>query len=198
MTWRSVLRVVVRRHVVGTERTERETEVAESADSFREIEVVNWPAARTESLERTLDRAESVLEGQLTELTDIDDKTVKTVRIGAILFGAVVSSSQLVPGTLSTNVWMEVGGVLVLGSMVVGIFTYSTSSPDYGPDPSYVRSNIESGEPNEDVYLELLQGYRKAITTNRRIVNDSTRYLFVTQILLAIGIIARSIGAFVL
>jgi hypothetical protein len=198
VTWRSVLRVVVRRHVVGTERTERETEVAESADSFREIEVVNWPAARTESLERTLDRAESVLEGQLTELTDIDDKTVKTVRIGAILFGAVVSSSQLVPGTLSTNVWMEVGGVLVLGSMVVGIFTYSTSSPDYGPDPSYVRSNIESGEPNEDVYLELLQGYRKAITTNRRIVNDSTRYLFVTQILLAIGIIARSIGAFVL
>ena len=198
MTWRSVLRVVVRRHVVGTERTERETEVAESADSFREIEVVNWPATRTESLERTLDRAESVLEGQLTELTDIDDKAAKTVRIGAILFGAVVSSSQLVPGTLSTNVWMEVGGVLVLGSMVVGIFTYSTSSPDYGPDPSYVRSNIESGEPNEDVYLELLQGYRKAITTNRRIVNDSTRYLFVTQILLAIGIIAGSIGAFVL
>jgi len=172
--------------------------VAESADSFREIEVVNWPATRTESLERTLDRAESVLEGQLTELTDIDDKAAKTVRIGAILFGAVVSSSQLVPGTLSTNVWMEVGGVLVLGSMVVGIFTYSTSSPDYGPDPSYVRSNIESGEPNEDVYLELLQGYRKAITTNRRIVNDSTRYLFVTQILLAIGIIAGSIGAFVL
>lgn len=198
MTWRSVLRVVVRRHVVGTERTERETEVAESADSFREIEVVNWPAARTESLERTLDRAESVLEGQLTELTDIDDKAAKTVRIGAILFGAVVSSSQLVPGTLSTNVWMEVGGVLVLGSMVVGIFTYSTSSPDYGPRPSYVRSNIESGEPNEDVYLELLQGYRKAITTNRRIVNDSTRYLFVTQILLAIGIIAGSIGTFVL
>lgn len=204
VTWRSVLRAVVRRLVLGTGTSEDETD-ASSSDatgtddpSFREIEVVNWPETKTESLERTLDRAESILEAQLTYLSDTHDKAVRTVRIEIVLFGVIATSWQFVPNTGPVNVWMKVGGTLVVGSIVAGILTSSSPSPDYGPGPGYVRSNIEAGETNEDVYLELLHGYREAISTNRNIVNDSTKYLFVMQVLLATGIVVGSIGIFIL
>lgn len=173
VTWRSVLRAVVRGLVFGTGEFECESAVTETAASeadelpFREMEVVNWPETRTKSLERTLDRAESVLDGQLRYLSDIHDKAVRTVYIEIVLFGVIASGWQLVPNTDPVNVWMKAGGVLIVGSTLAGIFTSSSSSPDYGPGPSYVRSNLESGATNEDVYLELLQGYREAISNNR-------------------------------
>lgn len=183
----------------ATETDADDSDATETEDpSFREMEVTNWPETKTESLERTLDRAESILEGQLMVLTDTDDKAIKTVRIGIVLLGVAASSSRLVPETVPTNVWMKAGGLLVVGSIVVGIFTHSTSSPDYGPGPDYVRSDIESGATNEDVYLELLHGYKDAIANNCRMVNDSSRYLFATQVLLVAGIVVGSIGVFVI
>lgn len=194
MTWRNLLRVVLAVLVPRIAATDSERD---EEPTFDELAVVNSPTTKTESLERTLDRAESVLEGQLTYLTDTHDKAVRTVRIGVVLLGVIASSSELVPSAIPLNGWIKASLALVVGSIAAGIFTSSSSSPDYGPGPSYVRSNIETGDRNEDVYLKLLQGYQEAISYNRYLVNDSTKYLFVTRVLLGIGIVAGAVGTIV-
>lgn len=191
MTWRNLLRVVLAALVPRTATEESELD---GDPSFDELDVVNSPTTKTESLERTLDRAESVLENQLALLSDTDDKAVQTVRIEMVLVGVIVSIAQITAKPIPVNIWMRLGGVLVIGSIIAGVFTYSSSSPDFGPDPNYVYSNFESGDTNEDVYLELLQGYDEAISYNSDVVNDSAKHLFVTQGLLIAGIIVGVSG----
>jgi hypothetical protein len=191
VTWRSLLQVVLAVLVptvaTGDSKSDEEP-------SFGELDVVNSPTTKTELLERTLDRAESVLEEQLTTLDAIQEKAIRMVRVEVVLLGAIASISQLLQQGLTVNVWLKVSDVLLTASMVAGIFTSSSSSRDFGPGPDYVRPNIESGDANTDVYLELLQEYSEAISYNRRVVNDVKRYLFVTQVLFVAGIITGSIG----
>lgn len=190
MTWRELLQGI-RSAVAGRANGNRETD---DERSFREIEVLNCPATKTESLERTLDRAESVLEGQLADLTDTDDKAVRTVRIETVLLGAIASVGQVTPKPVPLNFWLKAGGILLVGSLVAGIFTASSASPDYGPGPGYVKSNFESGDSNEEVYLELLQGYREAISHNSVVMRDSARYFFVTRGLLVGSVLLGTVG----
>ena len=191
MTWRNLLRVVLAVLVPRTAATDSERD---EEPTFGELDVVNSPTTKTESLERTLGRAESVLENQLALLSDTDDKAVQTVRIEMVLLGVIVSISQITAKPIPVNVWMKLGGVLVISSIIAGVFTYSSSSPDFGPDPNYVYSNFESGDTNEDVYLELLQGYDEAISYNSNVVNDSAKHLFITQGLLIAGITVGASG----
>jgi hypothetical protein len=160
--------------------------------SFDELSVVNAPGTKTESLERTLDRAESVLEDQLTDLSDVHDRAIRTVRIAVVLLGAAASVAKLTSVSIPASVWLKASGALLVASIAAGIFASSVSSADYGPGPDYVRPNIESGDANEEVYLELLEGYSEAIAYNRAAVNESERYLFVTQILLVSSIVLGS------
>lgn len=184
----------LRSAVVGRATGNREVD---GERSFREIEVVNSPKTKTESLERTLDRAESVLEGQLADLAVIHERAIRTVRIEAVLLGALGSVAQLTPSGLPANSWVTVSSLLLVASIIAGIFTSGSTSPNYGPGPGYVKSNFESGDTNEDVYLELLQGYREAISYNSGVVNDSATHLFVTQALFVAAIVSGSIAIFV-
>lgn len=161
---------------------------------FDEVDLGNSTPTKIETLERTLDRAESVLQGQLEVLADTDDKAVRTVRVEVILLGAVVSAAQIASKALPMNMWMRISGVLFVGSIITGIFTYSTSIPDFGPGPSYVRERIQGSARQIPVYLQLLQGYNESIAHNRRVVNESAQYLFLTQALLIGGIICGGIG----
>jgi hypothetical protein len=193
VTWRKLLRAVLG---VLVSETEPDDGRAGGDSPFREIEVVNRPTTKTESLERTLDRSEAVLDGQLADIADTDEKAIRMVRIEAILLGAVASVAQVAPGTVVVNSWTTAGGALVVASIIAGVFTSGSSSPDFGPGPDYVRSNFESGDSNEDVYLELLQGYREAISYNSVVMGDSARYLFVAQCLLVGGIVLGGVGVF--
>lgn len=165
--------------------------------SFGELQIVNGPTTKTESLERTLDRAESILGKQLTILADTHGRAVRTVRVEVVLVGAIASVAQITPDRVPMNGWLEAGGVLLIGSIAVGIFTSGSSSPDFGPGPNYVRSNLDAGDPNTDVYLRLLQGYSEAISYNNDVVSNSATYLFVAQGLLIGSVTLGSIGVFV-
>lgn len=136
-----------------------------SLPCFAELETVEYPGARTEALERLLDRAQSVLDEQLTVLADTDDKAVRTVRVEVLLLGGVASAGQITPDTVPVNVWIKVGGALVVGSIVAGVLTYSSSTPDFGPSPESVHSEVETDSGRTDIYLELLGGTRKRFRT---------------------------------
>lgn len=56
----------------------------------------------------------------------------------------------------------------------------------------------EESDRDEEVYLELLQGFSDAISYNRTAVSESERYLFVTQLLLISSIVSGSVALIVL
>ena len=191
MTWRNLLGVVLAALVPPTATGDSE---GNEEPTFDELDVVNAPTTKTESLERTLDRAKSVLDGQLTTLDAVQEKAIRIVRVEVVLLGVTASLTQLVPQTPSVNVWLTASGALLVASIITGIFTSSSSSPDFGPGPDYVRPNIDSGDANDDVYLELLQGYSEAISYNKVVMNDNARYVFITQILLVASIVVGCVG----
>lgn len=182
---------------VRTASNDGESEKSGESVDLDRLRVAEHPRTKIEALERNLDRAESVLEEQLRVLADTDDKAVRTVRVEVILLGAIASATQITRQTVPINIWMKVSGALVIGSIVAGIFTYSTSNPDFGPGPKYVYPNFENGDGRSEIYARLLKGYAKAIAHNRAEVNDSGRYLFVTQILLVAGIVTGGIGVLI-
>ncbi|WP_135853726.1 hypothetical protein [Halorussus salinus] len=94
---------------------------------FDRLDIAEHPKTKAEALERSLDRAESVLMEQLRILADTNDKAIRTVRVEVILLGAVASATQITQQTLSVNIWMKTSGVLIVGSIVAGIFTYRTA-----------------------------------------------------------------------
>lgn len=146
------------------------------------------------TMERILNRSENVLEEQLSVLNDTDDKAVRTVRVEVILLAAIASAAQIGNGSLPLNIWMKIGGVLIIASIVAGIFTYSSSQPDFGPGPRYVQQWIADAAEKEKIHLELMNGYSKAINHNRGVIEDSSVYLYATQILLVLGIVFGGIG----
>lgn len=198
MSWRTAFQIVgpLASALINIVRLDTSVPKAEKDEesSFDELEVINSPTTKVESLERTLDRAESVLEGQLTILAETHDRAVRMVRVEVVLLGAIASVAQITPNPISVNVWLEASGVLLIGSIIVGIFTSNSSSPDFGPGPNYVRSNIESGDSNDELYLQLLRGYSEAISYNSEVVSNSATYLFISQLMLIGGVVLGSIG----
>lgn len=159
--------------------------------SFDEVDLEN---PDVEALRRLLGRSEKIVEKQLDTLTDTDDKALRTVRVEAVLLGAIATAAQIAPESIPVNVWMELGGTFVVASIVAGIFTYSSSSPDLGPGPRDVHETLVEDPTETCLYLELLDEYRESIDHNRGVVFDSARYLYVTQALLVLGIVFGGIG----
>lgn len=146
-----------------------------------------------DGLEAALERSQSVLEHQLDALADLDSKAVWTVRLELVLLGVLASipgSFRGIPMTVPT----QLGGVLLVCSMISGIVTYGASRPDAGPGPRYVHSLAVSKADESEWYLELLDGYNIAIDHNRSVIEHNATYLFRTQLLFVLGVISFAVG----
>lgn len=148
----------------------------------------------TETLSTALTQLQLVLDNQLETLADIDDKAVRTVRVQVILLGVIASAAQIASKSIPINIWMKVGGVLLMGSIITGIFTYTVSDGRAGPQPEAVSQILSTHSSKLNVYLRLLEEHREAISENRDILEDNGRYIFYTQLLLVLGILSSGIG----
>lgn len=155
---------------------------------------IDYRLQDTETLETALAHLQLIIENQLETLADIDDKAVRTVRVQVILLGAIASAAQIASRTIHVNLWMKLGGVFLLSSIIAGIFTYTVSDGRSGPRPEDVSRILATRTSKPRVYLRLLEKHREAIAENREILEDNGRYIFYTQMLLVLGILSGGIG----
>lgn len=139
--------------------------------------------------------ARTVLEYQIETLNDIDDKAARTVRITALLVGAVFGAISFGDkASLIVNEYTWWGSVSLLLAVVLGMATYSQSSPYFGPRPDDWRTLRTDGSKQGTVRLLIEEGYRGWIDYNDSINKINTYFLLLTQWSLATSLLLFGVG----
>lgn len=141
------------------------------------------------SLRITHEEARTVLDHQISVLNDIDNKATKTVRITAVILGIVVSAPSIIknPNTY-INSFTEWGVVGLVLSIALGMFTYSTSSPDLGPNPNDINRLLDDKYREDKWLVILLSSYEDWIDRTQRVNRFNGIFLTLTQISLIISL----------
>lgn len=147
------------------------------------------------SLRVTHEEARTVLDHQISILNDIDNKATKTVRITALILGIVVSAPSIIknPNTY-INTFTEWGVVGLVLSIALGMFTYSTSSPDLGPNSEDINRLLDNKYREDKWLVLLLDSYEDWIDRTQRVNRFNGVYLALTQISLIMSLILLAIG----
>lgn len=135
-----------------------------------------------------------MIEAQQSDLSDIDNKAMRTVRITIILGGVIISAGQFA-GVKFAPLIAAIGLALLMLSVTVGVLTYSESDLILGPNREYINSQINGSYKKESWDDDLLAEMGTWIEKNAALVRLNG-WLFAGQIfLLTVGIfvIAASI-----
>ncbi|WP_313693803.1 hypothetical protein [Halorarum halobium] len=102
-----------------------------------------WPERREAVTYREV---REVLNSQRRIVSDIDEKAMRTVRLTALLVGAVLTAWNVSDGSLFHRELLVVGGGALFVSIVAGLITYSESRDlVLGPTGTYVEQLIRNG-----------------------------------------------------
>jgi hypothetical protein len=138
--------------------------------------------------------ARRVIDHQIAYLSDVDDKAVWTVRINAVIIGAVLSVYQLSSQVSLTDPIPGVAPVAFLLSMAAGIVTYTTSDAQFGPGPRYIDTVLDVPAVESHWRRETLRSYADWIEDNEHVGRRNGTYLLVSQLLLLLGLATLTTG----
>lgn len=139
----------------------------------------------------TYEEGRHVLEAQKSDIDDIDDKALRTVRITALLLGVGATGVRVI-GT--SNINGDIAAVSLssfLLSLIFGVIVYNESNEVIGPKASYLgrlRRNDMSAPWEEDLLVQF-EGW---IGDNQTIVEFNGYLLIACQLFFVLGV---SLGA---
>lgn len=143
------------------------------------------------------EEARHVLDGQLRILRETDKKAMATARVVAVILGLLLSAASLSNApTAALNPWVVVGSALLLGSLVVAVFTYSVDRPSYGIGAGYIDDVEAELDDPVAVERELLVRYAEWIEVNGDEIGSNSTYLLASQLLLIAGLTAVAYGMY--
>lgn len=143
------------------------------------------------------DEARTVLDHQIEILADIDQKAMRTVRFTALLLGILFSAVNVAPETFEFNLWLRIGGALLLGSLVSAVVTYTASYPELGPGPAYLDDVLSQPKDETRWRIEMLRSYADWMHENDVVNRRNGLYLLISQICLTIGLVSTAVGVLV-
>lgn len=141
------------------------------------------------------EEAREVVSEQLQTLRDTDQKAMSTARINGLILGVLASAASLAdnPDTIF-NVWVLVGGALLLGSLCVAVLTYTVDRPSYGIGPGYFDTVLNECESQKDVENDILGRYADWIDDNSEEISTNGSYLLAAQMLFIAGLLSIGFG----
>ncbi|WP_155120766.1 hypothetical protein [Haloarcula sp. K1] len=135
------------------------------------------------SLKITHEEARAVLDHQISILNDIDNKATKTVRITAVILGIVVSAPSVIKNpTDFVNQFTKWGVVGLVLSIALGMITYSSSSPDLGPNSNDINRMLNKKYREDEWLVILLDSYEDWIDRTQRVNRFNGVFLALTQL----------------
>ncbi|MFC3477320.1 hypothetical protein [Halobacterium litoreum] len=157
-------------------------------------------ANEVEVLRSACEESRAVLNDQLTELSDIGDKALWTVRTSMIVLGVVVSAASLGDANTLRRLhpgiqFLAAGGIaLVLAASVYGLGTYFVADRVRGVGPNY-RHRARDGLSEREWRRALLDGYGKWTTEMEVITSYYGAHLFRAQTVLVSGVFVLVLAA---
>lgn len=135
----------------------------------------------------TYQEGRHVLEAQKSDIDDIDDKALRTVRVTALLLGVGATGVRVI-GASNINESVAVLGISsFLLSLIFGVLVYNESNEVIGPKSSYLsrlRRNDMSAPWEEDLLVQF-EGW---IDDNQTIVEFNGHLLVACQLFFVLGV----------
>ena len=151
-----------------------------------------------------LDRYESMVERQIDTVDEIDEKAATTMRVLALIIGALLSVFIFFGGeqssisfsleTLIPIVWISSGIVALLASFAFCIHTYLSSRMLFGPKAVLGEVLASHRVASEDYENVLLRGFATAIDTNKEVIRVNSRRFKRALLAFWIGIVGLGTG----
>lgn len=142
-----------------------------------------------ERLKTTHAEAREVLNHQLDDISDIDNKAMYTVRVIVVFLGIVVAAFQI-GGTNIFNPYLMWPGFLALAiSMSVGIITYSASTLRLGPNREYLRGLADGDVDANRWDIDLIYRMGDWVSDNHDDLQTNRDLLTITQSTLILGVL---------
>lgn len=147
------------------------------------------PEWRTNRERVAYEEGRRVLEAQKSDINDLDDKALRTVRITALLLGVGAAGARaLSPRAIHSGV-----GLLSLGSfslsLVFGVRVYSQSTEVIGPSADYL-GRLRRDSVSADWEQDLLVQFHGWIDENQTIVERNAYLLNVCQLFFVVGVVS--------
>lgn len=146
------------------------------------------------TLRATHKEVRSVLDHQINMLSDIDDMAARTVRITALILAAVLSVPSFGVPEDFINLKTKWGATALTLSIILGMITYSLSSPDLGPNPNDIERLFEEKYREDEWLVILLDSYRDWIDRTSSLNRFNGSFLALTQASLGIGLLLLFLG----
>ena len=147
-----------------------------------------WSSKRREVVYREL---RAVLDAQQSVMADIDDKSMRTVRITAVLVGVVVPAAGLAAVTFQP-VLAALGVLALVCSTAAGVLTYGESDLILGPSGEYAVSVAAGGDDGWE--LDVLVEVASWTEQNAADIAYNGRLLFYTQLLFVAGVVLLAVA----
>ncbi|WP_420182123.1 hypothetical protein ACNO8S_14040 [Haloarcula sp. KBTZ06] len=135
----------------------------------------------------TYEEGRSVLEAQKSDIDDIDDKALRTVRITAILLGVGATGTRVIKVSNINKSIATVSLISFLLSLIFGVIVYNESNEVIGPKSSYLarlRQNNMSAPWEQDLLVQF-EGW---IDDNQTIVEFNGYLLIACQLFFILGV----------
>lgn len=148
--------------------------------------------------EDLIDRYESMVHTQVETLSDIDDKTARTLRILILLLGVLFTALSISlrhfrnSETSISAVQIALFGagfVFLLVSIGYASITYLSSVFEYGPTEKLGAVMAEYEVEPQDYRNHVLGAYSEIIRRNREVVRNNARRFRRTMLFLLVGLL---------
>ena len=158
------------------------------SDENDDGESTEEPSARQVLLEETRRQ----LDRQAAEVESIDTKAAKTVRYTLLGLAALATAFSFAPDTPDPNQWIGAGVFVLLGSVIVGVFTYTVSRV-YVAAPAVLEVDVK-GMSAESIRDDILTQLAQDLDENEDMLSGDALFLAISQLLFAIGIVLVAVG----
>lgn len=168
------------------------------ADADGAVDANDGTPTEIEALRVTREESRAVLDHQIALLSEIADRTVRTVRLAGVTLGIVVSvlglggPSLLSEAGVPARLLVGLGTVSLLACVVVGVGTYSTSGANFGVNDPFRREVLTDSYSEREWLRNLLAAYDGWSAEMQRVIERNGVYLLVVQLLLLLGIACLS------
>ncbi|WP_125919997.1 hypothetical protein [Haloparvum sedimenti] len=151
-----------------------------------------------------LDRYETMVEKQIDTVDEIDKKAATSMRVLAVIVGALLSlfiffggeeaSITFSPTTAAPLVWIAFGIAGLLTSFAFCIHTYLSSRMLFGPKAVLGEVLASNRVDPKDYQSALLRGFATAIDTNKEVIRVNSRRFKRALLAFWIGVVGLGSG----
>ena len=148
-----------------------------------------WTRPRGETAH---DESSGLVDRQNGAMADIDEKAMRNVRLTALLLGLVITAFQIEPHVFERRV-LFVSSLLLVGTIVFGVWTYDESELFLGPGGQYIE-DICKGQIAPPWHEHLVSTYAAMATANADELRRNAKILRISNITLVGGVFSAALA----